>query len=459
MEDIKCNIKKIIDKNKKKSIDMIKDNEQYLEINNQIDFYYNLINEIIKLNSKEINYENKMELVILFKELFLLLIKNNNGDVNTYFGLSKYIQLIKKLQNISDLIDNTNENKYKLLSDINYNFEFIGLDMNKKSINLDKLFPILQKNSRVFNFFKFIKHVFSLFVDKLNYSFEKTNLIQYFMNKKLEEILVIILKRYSKHISFDFISSLFDSNEIYNLFNYSVNISSHLILFIEKLIKNKSANISDANKLMLLNNIIQFLKSNKEKTKLITKLFSIMPYLLTYNNEKQNDYINELNSILCIIYEYIQSDNLDKLRIAGLLCLDKIIKNISIINNKHNINIFGINEEIQVQSLKIIFLLLNDEYSNIRKKASEIFILFNNYAHIISFKNYYTTFINDYICQKILTKIDINKETNKKFCEYILEYNFYFRVNVFESKIFYIEPDNNYIDNSQNKMLIMKNII
>ena len=150
---------------------------------------------------------------------------------------------------------------------------------------------------------------------------------------------------------------------------------------------------------------------------------------------------------------------MDKLRIAGLLCLDKIIKNISNINNNHNINIFNINEYIQLQSLKIIFLLLNDEYSNIRKKASEIFILFNNYTHIISFKNYYTTFINDYICQKILTKIDINKETNKKFCEYILENNFYFRVNVFESKIFYIEPDNNYIDNSQNKMLIIKNII
>ena len=459
VDDIKNNIKKIIDKNKEKNIDMIKDNEKYLEINNQIDFYYNLINEIVKLNNQEIKYEDKMELVLLFKELFLLLIKNDNEDINTYFGLSKYIQLIKKLQNISNLIDSTNENKNKLLSDINYNFDFIGLDMIKKSINLDKLFSILQKNSRVFNFFKFIKHVFSLFVGKLNYTFEKTNLIQYFMNKKLEEILVIIFKRYSKHILFDFIASLFDSNEINNLFNYSVNISSHLILFIEKLIKNKSSNISEANKKMLLNNIIQFLKSHKEKTKLITKLFSIMPYLLTYNNENKNEYINDLNSILNIIFEYIQSDNLDKLRIAGLLCLDKIIKNISNINNNHNINIFNINEDIQLQSLKIIFLLLNDEYSNIRKKASEIFILFNNYTHIISFKNYYTTFINDYICQKILTKIDINKETNKKFCEYILENNFYFRVNVFESKIFYIEPDNNYIDNSQNKMLIIKNIL
>ena len=146
--------------NKEKNIDMIKDNEQYLEINNQIDFYCNLINEIVKLNNQEIKYEDKMELVLLLKELFLLLIKNDNEDINTYFGLSKYIQLIKKLQNISNLIDSTNENKNKLLSDINYNFDFIGLDMIKKSVNLDKLFSILQKNSRVFNFFKFINSLY-----------------------------------------------------------------------------------------------------------------------------------------------------------------------------------------------------------------------------------------------------------------------------------------------------------
>ena len=29
---------------------------------------------------------------------------------------------------------------------------------------------------------------------------------------------------------------------------------------------------------------------------------------------------------------------------------------------------------------------------------------------------------------------------------------------LFETKIFYIEPDNNYIDNSENKMLILKNL-
>ena len=456
IKDIKDNIREIIDKYKDKNINIVKNNNEYLEINNQIDFYYNLINEIVKSNNFEITFENKMELVLLFKELFKLIHKENN---NTYFGLSKYIQLIKKIQNISDLIENNAENKYQLLSDINYNFSNIGINTNKKMINLDKLFQILQKNSRVFNFFKFIKHIFSLFVDKLKYSFEKTNLIQYFNDKKLEEILVIIFKRYSAKISFEFISCLFESNEIDNLLNYNVNISSHLIFFIEKIIKNKSCIFSEENKKMLLNKIVQFLKTNKEKTKLITKLFSIMPYLLIYKEEKQLEYMNDLNLILDIIYEYIQSDNLDKLRISGLLCLDKIMKDISYINNNFNFNLFKINEEFQLKFLKIIFLLLNDENSNIRKKASEIFILFNNLTQIIHFKNYYTTFINDYICQKILTKIDISQKTYNKFCEYILENNFYFRINAFETKIFYIEPDNNYIDNSQNKMLIIKNIL
>ena len=323
---------------------------------------------------------------------------------------------------------------------------------------MDILFSKLQKHSRVFNYFKFIKHVFSLFIDKLDYSFVKTNLIQYFYDKKLEEILVIIFKRYSKRISIGFISCLFESNEIRNLLNYSVNISSHLILFIEKTLKNKSSNLSETNKKLLLNTIFNILKIYKEKSKLITKLFSLAPYLIIYKKENQFELINDFNSILDLIYVYVQSDNLDKLRIAGLLCLDKIINKISFINKNNNFNIFNINENIKLKTLKIIFLLLNDEYSNIRKKESEIFILFNNLTQIIYLKKYYTTLINDYICQKILTKINIKKDISKKFCEFILINNFYFRVNILETKIFYIEPDNNYIDNSQNKMLILKNI-
>ena len=126
----------------------------------------------------------------------MILFKNDNGNINTYFGLSKYIQLIKKLKNIISLINQNCEDKPKLLFDINYDFGLIGINTDKKIINLDKLFSSLQNNSRVFSFFKFIKHILSLFIDKLNYTFVKTNLIQYYNNKKLEEIIVILFKRY-----------------------------------------------------------------------------------------------------------------------------------------------------------------------------------------------------------------------------------------------------------------------
>ena len=114
IKQIKDNISGIINKNKQKNFDFFNNNSEYLEINNQIDFYYNIINEIIKLQEYEVNNDNKMELVILFKKLFSFLMKNNNGNIITYFGLSKYIQLIKKLQNILELINDTNEDKYKI---------------------------------------------------------------------------------------------------------------------------------------------------------------------------------------------------------------------------------------------------------------------------------------------------------------------------------------------------------
>ena len=457
INDVKGRMNIIINNNKDKNIN---NNENiYLEINNQLDFYYNMVNEITKLKDDSIKNETKLDLILLYKKLFLLLFNNNENSniINTYFGLSKYVQLIKKLPNINKLIDDN------LLKDINYNFKLLlGIDNVKKSIDLNILFNSLEKHSRVFNFFKLIKHILALYLNKLNYSLETIDLIKYFKNKKLEELIVLLFKRYSKKITYDFISSLFISNEIDNLLNYSVNISSQLILFFEKNIKNKSFNLSPENKKILLNKIIFILKDNKEKTKLITKLFSLMPLLLEYNNSDNDQdkkiYNDNLYSILQIIYDYIQSDNLDKLRIAGLLCLDIIIKDIYIINKTY-INIFNENKEAELLTLKIIFLLLNDEYANIRKKASDIFMVFNSLINVLSLKDTQLCYVNDYLCQKILSKLNIKNDIYKKFSKYILDNNFYFRTNIFEAKVFYFEPDNNYIDNSQNKMIILRNIL
>ena len=100
VEDIIINLNGIISKYKGNNIDIYQDNKYFLEINNQIDFYYNIINEIIKSNNKEIKNEDKLELIILFKKLILLLLKKDEENNNTYFGLSKFIQLIKKLPNM-----------------------------------------------------------------------------------------------------------------------------------------------------------------------------------------------------------------------------------------------------------------------------------------------------------------------------------------------------------------------
>ena len=458
IKDIKERMNNIISNNQNKNV---KDDNVFLELNNQLDFYYNIVNELIKLKDEQIEPTTKLDLVLLYKKLFLLLFSNN---INTYFGLSKYVQLIKKISKIDEMMNGKSADDNNLLKDINYDFKtLLGIDNVKKSIDLNILFPTLEKNSRVFNFFKFIKHIFALYINKLNYSLEKIDLVKHFKNKKLEEIIVLLFKRYSNKITYDFVSSLFQSNEIENLNDYSVNISSQLILFFEKCIRKISINLSHENNKILLNKIIFILKDSKGKTKLVTKLFSLLPLLLIYNNTNnenyKKEYLNELNSVLEIIYDYIQSDNLDKLRIAGLLCLDKIVKDIININKKYTINIFKEDEELKLLALKIIFLLLNDEYANIRKKASEIFILFNTLTEILSINDSHLCLINDYLCQKMLSKININNGINRKFCEYVMNNNFYFRTNIFETKVFYSEPDNNYIDNSQNKMLIIKNIL
>ena len=58
----------------------------------------------------------------------------------------------------------------------------------------------------------------------------------------------------------------------------------------------------------------------------------------------------------------------------------------------------------------------------------------------------------------MLSKININNDINRKFCEYVMNNNFYFRTNIFETKVFYFMPYHNSIDNSMNTMLIIKNI-
>ena len=110
--------------------------------------------------------------------------------------------------------------------------------------------------------------------------------------------------------------------------------------------------------------------------------------------------------------------------------------------------------------MKIIFLLLNDDFTDIRNKACQIFMKFNNLIKLFEVKfKISMTLTNYYLTNKILRKCDLNNETHIKFLAYIFKNNFYFKENTYETKVFYFEPDNTYIDNSLNKMLILKNIL
>ena len=55
--------------------------------------------------------------------------------------------------------------------------------------------------------------------------------------------------------------------------------------------------------------------------------------------------------------------------------------------------------------MKIIFLLLNDEYANIRKKACEIFMIFNDLSQILSINDSKIYYVNDYLCKKWFQKL------------------------------------------------------
>ena len=384
-----------------------------IEFNNKIDFYYNSINEIIKNNEIEVN--EKKGLLKKYKEKIKM-------NIN-YLGLSKYIQLIKK-------INTSNENDIKDL----FNYSIIGFNLEEKKIYFDKLFEQLNLNSRKFSYFKFIKHSINFFLINLNYSINYTNnFIQYFDNKKLEELIVYLFKKFPNKLDILILNPI----KNLNLNNYSVNISHRISVFLSK--KQNLSKLSKDEKKFLFDQLVKIMKENKGKTKLLNKTFILLPLLI-------EDNYNEINTVLDLIYLYSLADNLDKLRIGAILAFEHIIYSFSLLDEK--IDNFKI--------LLISFLLMNDEISLIRKKACDIFIEYNKKKKIIS-KDFKYSFTNEYLNKKLLIQGNINFDFYKKFIDYIENTNFYFRRNILDTKVFYYEPDNRYIDNIESKLYIIRN--
>ena len=66
------------------------------------------------------------------------------------------------------------------------------------------------------------------------------------------------------------------------------------------------------------------------------------------------------------------------------------------------------------------------------------------------------SYTNEFIIKKILVCKTRTKVLNE-FYSFVLETNFYHNKNNKDSKVFYYEPDNRYIDNVESKLMIIRN--
>ena len=428
------NFNKIYEIYQRKINEMISQNDK--AANNKGDFYYNIANEMIKVKDKEIvNDDIKKSVILLYKKLVIEM-NNKIKDVqNTNYLLNtKYLQLIKKMP-----IEEGNPDEI-------YNYQLIGIEHSKKTIDLFTLLERLNKNSRKFYYFKFIKHSLCYFLNN-GYIFtykKEQNLIEAFKVLKYEELFVFLFKKFSSKIDIELLS--LDS---IHLNDYSVNISSRIAMYISKNI----SLLSPQTKNYLLFQSIEIMSKYPQKSKVINKLFPLLTLLLPISSPNSEN----INQITSLIFTYANASNIDKLRINSLFALNDIISYLvkADMNNDQKIDHLII--------LKIFFFLLNDEYQGIRMKASDIFMKYNvKYQIVKSIKidefnlNDLCSFTNEYILKKLLMCKERN-ELFEKFYEFVMENNFYHMKNNSETKVFYYEPDNRYIDNIESKLFIVKN--
>jgi hypothetical protein len=98
-------------------------------------------------------------------------------------------------------------------------------------------------------------------------------------------------------------------------------------------------------------------------------------------------------------------------------------------------------------------------------KACDVFMKYNHYYNIVSSlqmnelnKKDINNYCNEVIIRKLL-KLKRRDDLIVKFYIYVLENNFYYNKENSDTKVFFFEPDNRYIDNIENKISILKNVI
>ena len=392
------------------------------EANSKGDFYYNVMNEIIK---SKCDIEIKKKMISLYLSYITAMkTKIKENEVN-FLLITKMIQLMKKTSFSSDI------------SNL-YDYSLIGVEHSKKTIDIFILLSQLNKNSRKFYFYKFIKHSLCFLFNHgytLISSSSNENLLSAFKVLKYEELFVFLFKNYPDKIDIELLSL-----DNINLTEYSVNISSRIATYISKHIEL----LSSQTKSNLLKSIIDIMMNYKEKSKLINKLFPLLTQLLPTNID-----VTAVNQILNLLLIYSDASNIDKLRINAVLSFEDMMTYLSQYDISVNVDHLTI--------LKILFLLLNDEYQGIRMKTCDVFMKYNNKYKFFDVPNINTmSYTNELIIQKILLCKSRTKMI-KEFYNYVLQTNFYHNKNNKDSKVFYYEPDNRYIDNVESKLMIIRN--
>jgi hypothetical protein len=394
--------------------------------NNSFDFIANMVEDIIRNDMPDDSISEEQQKNEL-KKAFLNEVSEILKDLyskhkDNYFILNKITKLSLKL-NI-ELDDNV-------------------IAVSDNAIDFSALSVLLNKKSKIPFFAKYIKNKTISLLSRTN-STVKFNLSD--ITDTNEELTVYLLKKYpSRIISQSLKNSIISNMALLNDLN--VNISSKIIEYIT----DNSDNLPEDKSDNLIKNILTLFNTNQSTTKLLDKLFLLIGRL--FSNCKDETLMLD---VVSLIYTYCQSGHEDTIRYSSITCFENVL--LSIPKSFAETYLFNI--------LKILIFTLNDEHPEIRNMASkQLTGMFNK--HYPSTVKTHTNLIytSENLIRQLLsidlTGVDTQfKQEMSKLYTYLIKNNLYYPENIHlnnESKVFFYEPDNRFIDNIEMKLTIMKN--
>ena len=409
--------------------------------------YYDFIDNLIKnKEEKELYFTKQKTLLINYINYFFYdfndsnLISVNNGInlfIITFFNLFSILQMIKDYGTINNLIEKIinliifsfdlclnlkqiNENLYtkynKQIDDISSSIFFIIMnDLNKKKM-LNKFEDLNLKKIYFKHFGKLIKYIFNIFFNLKENEEKNKKKPQFFLFIMIKDLIQLDL---NNQIDYDKLKNLFikEENEE-NLIKITENFfNENLIIYFQ----NREL-IDKSKKLLFFNMLEMHYKRNKS-------IYNIIPF---YN---LNDIFNiSLDKKICLIPYFLKNVELYEKNKR------KFIKNM---NKKidFNLNLFDFKNKFENR-------LKEKKYKKIKKKLFR----FNNF---LSNKNYY---YNEILKPKFKLLNYNTKDFSQifmvpinNFSEYLPEFKYYNKEEMFYSNELEKNYNKNLIDFSLNK--------